>query len=238
MNSRRRGPGEINAGSMADIAFLLLVFFLVTTTMDTDGGILRNLSPWIDDAQPPEIHERNVLVVKINMHGDMLVEGQESDLQQLFEATQSFMTNAEGNANHPYHRQINRTLCEERIARYQQALTNDPSDRHSKRLLNQWKYRLQTVDLIGAYSTVNDTAVISIQNDRGTRYSYFIGVQNAISASITELRDELCQKHFGISYHALDPRDPEEALMLNAAKQVYPLRISEAEPFQTQVVNQ
>ena len=61
--ARREAP-EINAGSMANIAFLLLIFFLVTTTMDVDKGISRKLPPIIEDEQEkPPIKEKNVFVV-------------------------------------------------------------------------------------------------------------------------------------------------------------------------------
>ena len=62
MGRSRRDAGEINAGSMADIAFLLLIFFLVTTTMDVDSGLLRKLPPPIDPEapKPPPVKERNV----------------------------------------------------------------------------------------------------------------------------------------------------------------------------------
>ena len=59
----RRAAPEINAGSMADIAFLLLIFFLVTTTMDVDSGITRRLPPPVDSPDNVKVKERNVLNV-------------------------------------------------------------------------------------------------------------------------------------------------------------------------------
>ncbi|MFT4756194.1 MAG: biopolymer transport protein ExbD [Vicingaceae bacterium] len=75
--ARRESP-EINAGSMADIAFLLLIFFLVTTTMDVDTGLTRKLPPPIEEEldNPPEIRERNVFQVLVNANDDLLVEGE------------------------------------------------------------------------------------------------------------------------------------------------------------------
>ena len=70
---RRGGPPEVNAGSMADIAYLLLIFFLVTTTIDTDAGLDRKLPPM----EPPEdnvvIKQKNIFTVNINKNGQLLV---------------------------------------------------------------------------------------------------------------------------------------------------------------------
>jgi biopolymer transport protein ExbD len=92
----KREIQEINAGSMADIAFLLLIFFLVATTMDIDSGISRLLPPMpeeeeLDDDQ--EIRERNVFVVLINKDDDLFVEDGFYDVEELKEMTKEFFLN-------------------------------------------------------------------------------------------------------------------------------------------------
>jgi len=81
---------------MADIAFLLLVFFLVTTTMDTDKGLRVKLPPWPDPNNPPPIstqNNRNVLEVLVNANDMLLVEGQLMDIEELTEMTKTHLTN-------------------------------------------------------------------------------------------------------------------------------------------------
>ncbi|MBU2997230.1 biopolymer transporter ExbD [Cellulophaga baltica] len=92
--SRRGAPPEVNAGSMADIAFLLLIFFLVTTTIETDAGLDRMLPP-IDDSQvtPPVIKEKNIFAVTINKSGQLLVEEELTDITKLKEKAVAFLDN-------------------------------------------------------------------------------------------------------------------------------------------------
>ena len=92
--AKEKAP-EINAGSMADIAFLLLVFFLVTTTMDSDMGMMRKLPPPLppDMPKPPPIKDRNVFVVLANANDQLLVEGELMDVTQLKEAAKEFIAN-------------------------------------------------------------------------------------------------------------------------------------------------
>ena len=90
----RREVQEINAGSMADIAFLLLIFFLVATTMDIDTGISRLLPPMEnEDTPPPDIRERNVFVVLINRDDQLFVEKEIVDISKLKQLTKDFILN-------------------------------------------------------------------------------------------------------------------------------------------------
>lgn len=86
---------EINAGSMADIAFLLLIFFLVTTTMGTDSGIQRVLPPLVDKQNDDGIEnkERNTLVIKVAGNDAILVGGQRVGLNGVVGITKEFITN-------------------------------------------------------------------------------------------------------------------------------------------------
>lgn len=93
----KRQVQEINAGSMADIAFLLLIFFLVTTTMDSDTGLLRRLPPIPDpNMEQPEdqqIKARNILEVKVNKDNLLLVEGDIISFNDLRRITKEFIAN-------------------------------------------------------------------------------------------------------------------------------------------------
>lgn len=88
----RRASPEINAGSMADIAFLLLIFFLVTTTMDVDSGITRRLPPPVENLDDDiKIKQRNILNVLVNKNDRLLVDGKPGDISTLKDVAKNFM---------------------------------------------------------------------------------------------------------------------------------------------------
>ncbi len=95
MARNKRGIPEINAGSMADIAFLLLIFFLVTTTMDVDSGISTKLPPWQPDEQepPPPIKQKNLFTVLVNRNDQLLVEDNYADIRDLRTLAKEFLDN-------------------------------------------------------------------------------------------------------------------------------------------------
>ena len=92
----KRSAPEVNAGSMADIAFLLLIFFLVTTTIETDSGLNRKLPPMEDIVDPPIIKERNIFTVVVNKNNDLLVEEKPMPISDLREAAVAFLDNGGG----------------------------------------------------------------------------------------------------------------------------------------------
>lgn len=96
----KRAAPEVNAGSMADIAFLLLIFFLVTTTIETDTGLNRKL-PAIDDSEttPPIIRQKNIFTVLINGKNQLLVEDELMELKDLRKAAVAFLDNGGGSGD-------------------------------------------------------------------------------------------------------------------------------------------
>lgn len=93
-SSRDRMKNEINAGSMADIAFLLLIFFLVTTTIAEDKGILVRLPPWSEEEPDiAKLKTRNVYSVLVNAQNQLLVRGEPMDIENLRENAKEFILN-------------------------------------------------------------------------------------------------------------------------------------------------
>ncbi|MFK7780769.1 ExbD/TolR family protein [Psychroserpens sp.] len=89
----KRSAPEVNAGSMADIAFLLLIFFLVTTTIPKDSGITRKLPPIEENDQDVVIKEKNIFTVLLNGKDQLLVEDELMEIEDLRLAAIKFLDN-------------------------------------------------------------------------------------------------------------------------------------------------
>jgi biopolymer transport protein ExbD len=205
----RRDTPEINAGSMADIAFLLLIFFLVTTTMDVDAGIARRLPEKqpLDAPPPPVIKERNVFEVIINKNDDLLIEGEYSKVQEVRQLAIDFIDNGGAKGNPML------TLGEtegQECDWCQGARDSDSSDHPNK-------------------------AVISLKTDRSTTYGTYIKVQNELGAAYTVLRNRLSLEKYNILYTdimiALEKDKKNESLKAkrNYIRAHYPEIISKSE---------
>ena len=104
MAKKKRDVPQINATSTADIAFMLLIFFLITTSMDTDRGLARQLPPPPENNQEKSdiiVKERNVLQVRINKDDQLMVGGEWFDIKQLRERAKEFIANPNNDENMP-----------------------------------------------------------------------------------------------------------------------------------------
>ncbi len=91
---KRLQAPEINASSMADIAFLLLIFFLVTTEIVEDQGVLVRLPPWSDEEPPVlPLSERNVFQVLVNKNDELLVRNEPAEIKELRDRAKDFILN-------------------------------------------------------------------------------------------------------------------------------------------------
>jgi len=186
----RKVPG-LNQSSTADISFILLIFFLVTTSMDTDQGLGRTLpKPPEDDQLNNEIKvkERNILNIRINKDNYLMIGDDYVSVDEVKSRAKEFIANKDNRPNLP-------------------------------------ELKPKKVKLLGV-RMVTENHVISVQTDRGTSYGVYFAVQDALVAAYNELRDELAKQEFGYKYEFLNDEQQE------AIREVYPQKISEAEPKQ------
>lgn len=104
MAKEKRKVPSLNATSTADISFILLIFFLVTTSMDTDTGLARRLPPPPEDENSEaeiDVKERNVLNVKVNSLGQIMVNGDMLDISLLCDRAKEFVKNENNDPNLP-----------------------------------------------------------------------------------------------------------------------------------------
>ena len=176
MAINKRKVQEINAGSMADISFLLLIFFLVATTMNTDTGLMRMLPPMPPENQQQEeikVKERNLFLVLISGSGNIMagVPGKQEQivLGQLKDMAKEFITNPMDDENLP--EKVDREI--------------DMADG------SKWTYPVSE-------------GVVSLQTTRDTGDQAYIMVQNELTRAFNEVRDDVAQRKFGAKFSELN----------------------------------
>ena len=205
--AKRKAP-EVNAGSMADIAFLLLIFFLVTTTIETDSGLNRKLPPMEDVVDPPIIKERNIFTVVVNKYNDLLVEEEPLEISGLREAAIAFLDNGGGKG-------------EEACDYCQGARDPDSSDNPDKAVISlkndrETDYKVYISvqnELVAAYNTLRNRAFKRLKPNLGIDYVQADKIYNDPRTGSTE-KDRLKP-------------------MLDEVKVLFPMKLSEAEPSKT-----
>jgi biopolymer transport protein ExbD len=200
---KRGAPPEVNAGSMADIAFLLLIFFLVTTTIETDAGLDRMLPP----IEPPDtdviIKQKNIFQVNINRDGQLLADDELTNIKDLRAKAIAFLDNGgapSGSADY----------CSYCKGKRDVASSDSPAK-----------------------------AIISLKNDRETKYGTYITVQNELVGAYNDLRNREAQRLFKKDFtdmeaEYLNPETPDnirEELKekVKRIQDLFPQKLSEAE---------
>lgn len=221
---------------MADIAFLLLIFFLVTTTMDQDKGIMRQLPP-IEDTPPEDVivKKRNVYEVLVNANDDLLVENEEMRILDLKDGCIEFLTNGGVFKDEPVDENltervwVRKSVVDAEVAKLKGYMVSDPERATEwEDRLKIWNAKSDAIEFFGEYKELLPSAVVSLQNDNGTSYDMYLQVQNELTSAINQLRDELCESKYGKTYLELDEKYDKR--IIKAVRMIYPQRISEAEP--------
>jgi biopolymer transport protein ExbD len=195
----KREIPEVNAGSMADIAFLLLIFFLVTTTIETDKGLNRMLPT---DEEGSKIKEKNLFRVSLNAKNEILVEDTLTDISFLREKAIAFLDNGG-------------ILEGEEHCSYCRGERNKKSSDNPKKAI---------ISLSNTRET-NYGSYITVQNELVGAYTYLRNRESLkmYGVSYTGLLDDY--SNVGLSYS--DKLKIKEKIELLRA--LYPLKLSEAE---------
>lgn len=232
----KRKVEEINSGSMADVAFLLLIFFLVTTTMEVDAGISRNLPLKRDteiELPPPKVHDRDILVVMANSQDELLVEGEFMMIEDLEEKVRDFYTvniNGDRDITMPAYEQVNQSVCATKIAEFQLQLegANEATTEFLNGEIKKWEEKMALVNEIGPYQEMSNSAFIQLKNQSGTSYGLYIQIQDVLKKVVNELRDEKCQELWQRGLKELDKENEDDKKKLEMLQILVPERIIEA----------
>lgn len=222
----RRNSPEISAGSMADIAFLLLIFFLVTTTMEKEAGIMRIL-PEISEEVTEPINRRNVIDILVNDENNILFKGEPVKMKEVKPRLMEMILNASGNPKWPENFEVEYEKLKSSVEGAKEDLANADPEK-----VKTMQSKLETAELrVRAYETFGSdfkksAHVVSIQSTRGAEYKTYIELSDQILLAYAGLREKLAKKRLNKDWKELS-KDEKEMLKL-----VYPTNISEAQTVQ------
>jgi biopolymer transport protein ExbD len=223
--AKREAP-EINAGSMADIAFLLLIFFLVTTTMDKDTAYLRKIPKEVETLEnTPPVQKKNIYTIIINSKQQIRardsiiesdnIESLNSRIKYFYLVNRDKKTNRE--ENYPYYAFGTKELYQRNLDNNYNKLDALESQENQTEMIEKtidqtlvaiekWNEKLKMINLYTQYSGKREMPEIAfeahtrVESFIDTDYSAYIAVQSEIERAVTELRDEEAMELFGITY--------------------------------------
>ena len=166
----KRSAPEVNAGSMADIAFLLLIFFLVTTTIEKDSGLNRKLPPMEEDVDPPIIKQRNIFTVLLNGKDQLLVEEELMEIKDLRAAAIEFLDN-NGDGTCTYCKGPKNSSSSDNPEKAIISLKNDRETSYATYISVQ-------NELVAAYNVLRNRRALEVGPQNGFTDMNFVEMQN------------------------------------------------------------
>ena len=222
----RRGIPEISAGSMADIAFLLLIFFLVTTTMEKESGMMRLLPEW-EQKDPEEVNKRNVVDVLVNDQNKILLKGELVQMNQVQSQLSELILNLGNDPNWPENITVTEEEVQNILAEAKAGYDNASDDEKGTAIkrLQEAELRLKAFQVFGSQYK-KSKHVVSIQSTRGAEYNTYVELSDQILKAYRTAREKVGKTKWNKSW---DELNKEEKAML---KLMIPSNISEAQTVQ------
>ncbi|HLW39853.1 MAG TPA: biopolymer transporter ExbD [Brumimicrobium sp.] len=227
----REDAPEINAGSMADIAFLLLIFFLVTTTMDQDTAYLRKIPKKVETTQQQQSQVEEKNIYKITINSRQVIQARDSIIQPDAIGTLNsrikhfYLVNRDRKTNrdidYPYYAfgsvELYQNNLDNQINRLEALENQEVIDDNTRRRIDQaldaigqWRKKLEMAKLYTRHSGKREMpeiafeAHIRLESFLDTDYSAYVAVQSEVEKAITELRDEESVQLFGVPYSRMN----------------------------------
>ena len=219
---KRKAP-EVNAGSMADIAFLLLIFFLVTSEMSKESGMFQLLPEKVEGPPPEPVNKRNVIEVLVNNNNLILFEGKLVKMKEIPNLVKEMILNASNRKDWPLSRAVTEEELQVRIDKNKKALEDADKTKQAsaKRKLRKSELRLKALQVFGDDFRKSEH-VINMQATQGAEYDTYILLKDHLKRAYTALRSDLAKKVLNKGWVDLTSQERE---ML---KMVYKENISEA----------
>ncbi len=223
---------EINASSMADIAFLLLIFFLVTTTLHKEKVMEERLPQRVPEGQiPPLVLPKNVLEIVANRKDQILLEREPAEIEDIKAKVREFYIHPITAQNWPKLTPVRKAEVEAKLKLYKGYVAQNVVAYEDS--VDLFEKKLATIELVGDYNELSDKGMVTIQLDNSTKFDTYLKVLDQIMLGLNELRDELSIEKFNIPYNRLNERDEDDRAKLKALRMVYPKRIMKAKNVNT-----
>jgi biopolymer transport protein ExbD len=225
--AKREAP-EINAGSMADIAFLLLIFFLVTTTMDKDTAYLRTIPKKVETPNDVVVQEKNIYKIVINSKQQIQARDSVIDVSEIESLNGKikhfYLINRDKKENrkldYPYYAFGTKELYQNNLASsYNKLDALEGQENQTEKIektidqtlvaIQKWNEKLDMINMFTKFSGKREMpeiafeAHVRLESFIDTDYSAYVAVQSEVQRAVTELRNDKSGELFGMTYSAM-----------------------------------